>query len=283
MRTITTADGLVREYRIHIPASYDPAQPTPLVLNFPGTHDSVQRQLETTRTEDLADIEGFIAVVPVGYEESDHAAGDDRGPGEQHFTWNTGASPDLVDDSAFIDQLLDQLEGDACIDLDQVFTMGMSGGAAMGALVVCVMPDRIAAVASVAGFIDSAACIDRPPAVVFLGDDDYGFAFSQMNVDLWAASAGCSAAPDLTSISVDFEVELRSFTGCDDNGAVDLYVIEGGGHRWPGDTASLPQAWQDCCMPPACETNGFPCLGVTTLDIDATAVAWDFFQDHPIA
>jgi hypothetical protein len=36
-------------------------------------------------------------------------------------------------------------------------------------------------------------------------------------------------------------------------------------------------------MPPACETNGFPCLGVTTLDIDATAVAWDFFQSHPVA
>jgi poly(3-hydroxybutyrate) depolymerase len=81
---------------------------------------------------------------------------------------------------------------------------------------------------------------------------------------------------------VDLEVELRSYTGCDGNGEVDFYVIAGAGHRWPGDTSPLPPEF-DVATRPACLTNEYPCLGVTTLDIDATAVAWEFFQNHPMA
>jgi hypothetical protein len=39
----------------------------------------------------------------------------------------------------------------------------------------------------------------------------------------------------------------------------------------------------ECCVPPACPDSGFPCLGVTTLDLDATSLAWEFFQNHPMA
>jgi polyhydroxybutyrate depolymerase len=44
-----------------------------------------------------------------------------------------------------------------------------------------------------------------------------------------------------------------------------LYTIEGGGHNWPGGAQYLPRA----------------IIGRTSRDLDATAVVWQFFADHP--
>jgi poly(3-hydroxybutyrate) depolymerase len=49
--------------------------------------------------------------------------------------------------------------------------------------------------------------------------------------------------------------------GCQAGADVVFYTIEGGGHGWPG-------AGSDA--------------GVTTSEIDATGVIWDFFAAHPM-
>ena len=58
--------GVPRLVNVHIPTSYDPTQPTPLVLNFHGfTSDAVQEAL-LSQMSPLADANGFIVMYPVG-------------------------------------------------------------------------------------------------------------------------------------------------------------------------------------------------------------------------
>ena len=46
-------------------------------------------------------------------------------------------------------------------------------------------------------------------------------------------------------------------------------VVEGGGHAWPGSTFELPPELEDL-------------LGVTTHEISANDLMWDFFVAHPM-
>ena len=61
------------------------------------------------------------------------------------------------------------------------------------------------------------------------------------------------------------EVSGVQYTGCRDGADVIFYTIAGGGHAWPGGEP-LPSF----------------IVGHTTQDIDATAVMWEFFSQHPL-
>jgi polyhydroxybutyrate depolymerase len=52
-----------------------------------------------------------------------------------------------------------------------------------------------------------------------------------------------------------------------DGAEVVLYVIEGGGHTWPGRVGAGPVE---------------RLLGPSTRDIDANELMWEFFQRHPL-
>ena len=78
----------------------------------------------------------------------------------------------------------------------------------------------------------------------------------------FARKGGCDPEPEAGRIGAD--VELRRFRGCDDGAAVDFFVIEGGGHTWPGAAFDL-------------SSRG---LGSTTKDLDATETMWAFFERH---
>ena len=55
------------------------------------------------------------------------------------------------------------------------------------------------------------------------------------------------------------------YTNCDENADVIFYTVAGGGHSWPGG-GKLPKA----------------IVGHMTEDIDASAVMWEFFAQHPL-
>ena len=78
----------------------------------------------------------------------------------------------------------------------------------------------------------------------------------------WAEHDGCDAAFKDEPIGTD--VRKRTWTSCRAGGEVVFYIIDGGGHTWPG---SIP----------------IDSLGKTTTQIDASATIWDFFQAHPLA
>src|SRR3954468_17251235 len=60
------SSGLERTYLLHVPARYDPAKPTPLVLSFHGAGLWGAAQRDMSRWDEVADDEGFIVVYPSG-------------------------------------------------------------------------------------------------------------------------------------------------------------------------------------------------------------------------
>ncbi|MHC5543321.1 polyhydroxybutyrate depolymerase, partial [Singulisphaera rosea] len=59
-------------------------------------------------------------------------------------------------------------------------------------------------------------------------------------------------------------VQMKSYGPGREGSEVILYVIEGGGHTWPGGKARLPL------------------LGKTSREVSANDLIWEFFQKHPM-
>jgi len=61
------------------------------------------------------------------------------------------------------------------------------------------------------------------------------------------------------------DIVLLAYPDRAEAGDVVLYTVLGGGHSWPGGTP--PPRWR---------------VGSTTISVDATALMWDFFRQHPL-
>ena len=58
--------GLIRSYRLHLPARYDGASPAPLWLHVHGYTGSARHSDGWTGLSELSDREGFVLVFPQG-------------------------------------------------------------------------------------------------------------------------------------------------------------------------------------------------------------------------
>jgi len=260
------AGGVDRTYRLYVPASYDASTAMPLVLNFHGFASNALEQERYTDFPSLAEREGFIVATPEGTNDP------------QRWYIYGQAEAGYVDDFAFVDQLIDAISARYCIDPSRIYATGISNGGGMSSLLGCELNHRIAAIAPVAGSpYSELLCRDAGPmpVVAFHGTDDELVPFEggpggrlglpvtgvRGNMRDWAEHNGCNLTLQTERIAED--VVLESYGGCADGAGVHLYVIEGGGHTWPG-------ASRDIAL-----------LGETTQSISATEVAWRFFSDHP--
>lgn len=253
-------NGLARHYLLHVPSGYDGARGVALVLNLHGLGSSGEEQARYSRLPAKADEEGFVLVSPDG-------TGSPRG-------WDFLGKAGVDGDVALFNQLLDRLESDLCVDAGRVYAAGISNGALESERLGCVMPQRIAAIATVATTVFLPGCIDGPPVAVisFHGTADTYVPFkggtSIVNVPVppaedgtrgWAQHNGCSVEP--TTGSATEHVSILNYGGCRDGSDVVLYIVEGGGHTWPG-AVDVPR------------------LGATTQEIRATDTLWAFFASH---
>jgi polyhydroxybutyrate depolymerase len=255
-----TSGALERTYRVHLPPGYDNREPLPLVLNYHGLGGTALEQEFYSGLLAVSDAEGFILVSP-------DASGSAR-------SWASFVNiPNGTDDVLFTNALLDALITELCVDQDRVYATGMSNGGFMSSRLGCVLPDRFAAVAPVAGVYFPAleTCGSATPIIAFHGTADGTVPFERgrllgvipydgvrASLAAWAKHNGCgnAAAPR----NLRGSVALETFADCDAD--TQLYVINGGGHTWPG------------AMPIAS-------LGPTTPDIDAAELMWAFFEAHP--
>jgi polyhydroxybutyrate depolymerase len=255
--------GMTRTIRVHVPASYDPARPTPVVLDFHGYTMSAQAQEDMTRLPAKSDAAGFISVTPDG-------TGSLRG-------WNAGAccgtpAQTGLDDVGFVNLLLDQLEARLCVDTRRVFATGFSNGGFLSHRLACEASTRIAAIAPVAGMmgIDDCNPTRAVPVLHFHGTADTivpyagggasGFRSAADTDAGWAMRNGCDAATIETFARGDSR--CVSHAGCDGGSEVTLCTITGGGHTWPG--------------------GGYFPGGHITTDLSATDAMWAFFAAHPM-
>lgn len=274
-------DGLTREYRLYVPPDLDPAQPVPLVLVLHGgggTADGMEK-LTHSGFHDLADRDGFIVAYPQGV--------------DKH--WNDGrpledrAAQDDIDDVGYIAALIDHLAAEYPIDQTRVFATGISNGGFMSFRLACDLADRIAAVAPVTANLSAdlaARCApSRPvPVLIINGTKDplvrweggtiqvlrktRGDILSvDETVTTWLVLNDCPDTPAITPLpdadpGDHTRVRRERYAPCAADTVVELIVVEGGGHTWPGGYAYFPW-WL---------------IGRTSRDIDANEVIWTFFQ-----
>lgn len=259
--------GIERRYLLHLPPQYDGTTRLPVVFDFHGHGSSAAAQLVYSGIVPVADREGFVVVAPEGQGRP------------QHFTL-LGATETEADDVAFTIALLDELEGRLCLDASRVYATGMSNGGALSSVLACRAADRFAATGAVAALIYVPECDDTDRVASFVAmmgtaDPVVPFAGGRVNccgnpvipaapdtVASFARHHGCDPEPSTEAIGDD--VELQRFEGCDDGASVEFYVIEDGGHTWPGSPLDL-------------SSRG---LGNTTASLDATETLWAFFDRH---
>lgn len=262
-RTVTV-EGIERTYLLHVPTDYDRAA-LALVLTFHGWNSNAMAMQDRSRMNDTADREGFAVVYPQGIGDSFNAGGD-----------CCGDALDMnIDEGAFVRAILDDVAAVLCLDRRRVYSTGMSNGGFLSYRFACEMTDVIAAVAPVAAVVRVPTCEPSRPIPVlhfhgtsdaFVPDEGRSYVSPpvpsvQDTIDSWLQHNGCTGDPAVTYEQGDARCE--AWTTCDADAEVELCLITGGGHTWPGG------------MPA-------PNLGVTTTDISASDWMWEFFKRHAL-
>lgn len=279
-------DGLQRSYRIHIPPSL-PQNSTPalvfVVHGGGGTGEGMERTLTLGGFNTLADTHSFIVVYPDGFEKN----------------WNDGrknvtdpAHQQNIDDVGFFTALIENLTIEFNIDPCRIFSTGISNGAMMSYRLAIEIPDKIAAVAPVAGAlpvdllsynitdVSLSVCVisgTHDPLVPWEGGlvgtprNPRGMVISVPDsVQFWVTHNHCSVPPNVTLLP-DIDPNDHTWISRDiyrsgsNNTEVILYTIYNGGHTWPDGYQYLPESL----------------IGRTSHDMNANEVIWEFFSTHP--
>jgi polyhydroxybutyrate depolymerase len=276
------SDGVTRTYLLHVPPSYTADSGWPLVLALHGGGAQGRSMPGLTGLSRLADRYGFLVIYPDG-----------RGR-----SWNDGREdPDVpaqrmkVDDVSFLMGLVDEVSRRYRVDPARVYATGISNGGFMAQRLGCEASTRVAAIAPVVATIGvelAGRCRPiRPvsvlmvngaddPLVPFLGGRVRVFgrvrsgrvASVGETVAFWARHNGCGATPVITrepdrDPSDGVTVRREAFGRCRNGSEVILYVMEGGGHVWPGGPQYLPSRL----------------IGRASRDIDSEVI-WEFFSRH---
>lgn len=255
-RHVLESGGHKRHFWIRTPTSYDTNSSLPVVLDLHGSTSNPCEELCVSGLGALADAEQVIVVAPA-------ALGD---------TWNVPADRDGPDEVGFVADVLDYVETELPVDSRRLYAAGFSGGARLASLLGCVLSDRFAAVAAVAGLRHPEGCETgrTVPVIAFHGTADPinpyfggGPPYWQTGVERaledWRHRHGCEMSRwQRISSSVE---RLRCRRGREDR--IVFFRIENGGHRWPGSTADIGPEFGPPCGTPF-----------------ASALIWEFFRQH---
>ena len=241
-------DGLTREYLVHVPKSYRPGHPTPMLIALHGGGGDADFQADDSKYKLISKSEqaGFIAVFPNGYS---------RFPSGVLATWNAGtccgaAQKNNVDDVGFIREVIHRVERQANIDPQRVFATGMSNGAMMSWRLACEAPE-VRGIAPVEGTDNTTGqCVPSHPVPVieFHAANDPNVPFNG-GIGVGPSHTSFKSVPDtqgkwvlIDRASVAKVERVLTVPGahCDVHPAgrggapVELCVTDTGGHSWPG-------------------------------------------------
>lgn len=231
--------GQQRTYRVYRPLTVDPSKPASLVLILHGNSSTADDMANTTQFDMTADAHSFIAVYPDGLEKS----------------WNGDfccePAPTLrVDDLAFLNALIPQLERDYTIDKARVFMTGFSSGAIMTYRYACQGAVPLTAIAPVAGtmLLTQTCNPKQPTSLLAINGTSDGEVPYQGGHLLPGASANDQIVPSAPSVaalwaqlnkclatastSTTGPVTIDRRTGCSGGVSVQLETITGAGHTW---------------------------------------------------
>ena len=255
----------------------------PLILLLHGSGGDPRAALEMSGILDVAPSAGFVVAAPQA--PTPVRTGDDRPVGG--WSWAVPGVPHLDgtpatnrDDVRMILDLADAVS-DRFDTSGGVYLVGFSGGARMASAVALAAPHRVAGLGAVSGLRAGRAGgpglrapataghrADRPvPVIAFHGTEDpvnpvsgdglprWGYSVEDA-ARTWASRNGLSPLADTSRVARHV---VRHRYGAGTPGEVQLHLVEGGGHTWPGGAA------------------GDPRLGTPTREVSASALIVTFF------
>ncbi|MFI2411548.1 alpha/beta hydrolase family esterase [Streptomyces sp. NPDC018947] len=264
-------DGRTRTYLLHRP---DADGPRPLVVAFHGRGSDAAGLREQSRLEKAAGRRGMIVAYPEGI---DHGWG--------AGTRKTGQRPDPGLDVRFTEALIEHLVRTEGADPRRVYVAGFSNGGSMALRFAAERPGLLAGAASVSGQLPAGAAAVRPagpvPVMVVYGADDPVRPLAGLpspppdpdepilpsmsardSAEAFAAAGG--AGEPVTEAEEGYDRTVWRLGGGSGGragaGTVQLLVVHGAGHTWPGSAITPPK--------------GF---GPTSRALDATGTILDFF------
>lgn len=265
-QTITgsfTHGGITRDYRVYIPASYNPGTAVPLLLNLHGYGSDNTQQEAYGDFRPIADTANFIIVHPNGTFD-----------GSFKRYWNC-FDASVIDDKGFLSALIDTMMSRYAIEPNRIYSTGMSNGGYMSYDMAC-FDNRIAAIASVTGSMypaHKANCSpSRPvPAMQIHGTADMVVPYTgntgSVHIDslvrFWRDHNSCSSTPVYSSFpntntSDGCTAEKYLYTGGNGGSKVSFIKVIGGGHSWPGAPVNI---------------------AVTNHDFEASIEIWNFLRE----
>ncbi len=280
IRDVPGQGDWVREYKLHVPESYDPSVSAPVVFAFHGWQlNAVAYAIEGAAWQKKSDEAGFVLVMPNGIQRA--------GPGG---SFNAGtccgnASEEHLDDVALMRAIYGQLAARLNLDRRRVYAVGLSNGAFFSHRLACQASDLFVAIAAVAGAIgtpvfapnpsakapsDFETCAPKQPVAVLAvhGTRDRLVPYRAMLPSLqeWARLNGCTAeAKQAAQPESAGDTSCLTFAGCRGGVEVTGCTVQGGGHCWFGSKTcgiGVP--------------NGEQMFGPNSNTLDATEAAWQF-------
>lgn len=262
-------DDRFRYYALHLPVDVQYRQQIPLVLFLHGGGGSAKQAERTYGWVEKARAAGFAVAFPEGVENSGLLG---------MRTWNAGsccnyAVRNAIDDVGFIKALLSEIERNyPQLDTRQVYVTGMSNGAMMAYRLACELPERIRAIAPVAGSMGyEGPCAAQGVSLLHIHsklDEHVPFAGGE-------GVAGNNFPPAINGIKqwqelnncigeeknrLSAQLSLIHYRHCRSGAGVQLYITHDGGHSWPGARQR--------------RLRGDPVSDA----LAATDVIWDFFN-----
>lgn len=280
-RRVLLVAGHEREYFLIRPPTARGPSPVVFVLHGGAVGDG--RQTFRYGFQELGARDGVVTVHPSGIGEG----------------WNDGrdtpfllARSDAADDVAFFRAMIDSLVDQKIIDPARVYVTGGSNGGMMTMRLVCELGDKMTAAAPfiallperLAGRCTPARSI---PMLIMLGTDDRMMPFeggavaamsgddrgtvlsSNATFDFWRKQNRCDEGvsreqfPDADPTD-ETRVRLEKARGC--AAALEMVVVEGGGHRLPGEG---PRKYQNPVISAL--------SGVSSQDVKGRDLIWKFF------
>jgi len=257
------AGNLERTYLLHLPPASTRLTPTPVVLALHGWPMTADQMSSVTHLSGVADAHGFAVLFPQGYSRSWSVPGGASTPAH-----NAG-----VDDVAFISALLDSVGPRYSLDTSRVTATGISNGGYLVQALGCALASHLEGIVPVAAPLESPpriGCAPSKPVSVLeiVGTDDQDAASFPDTLAFWSRADKCpsaaitSALPDVAHDGTT--VTTVSFTGCFGGTEVTGYLVNGGGHAWPGGES----------------LGGADEFGVTSNQFSASELIWTFLSRH---
>ncbi len=278
-------DGTARTFKILRPDT----RPTPLVIVLHGNTQTGADIASRTAWPELARRERFTVVFPDGL----NRAWADFRPNANR----AGRAPPVgTDDIAFLARLIETLITEGTADPKRIYITGVSNGGAMTMTMICARAELFAAAASVIiNLTDESANACHPsrpvPLLMMNGTADPlipyqggrgtsrfavpGFWSTQKTFDFWRRANGCESwdagVEDLRDRDPTDQTTVTRITSrCPQGRDVELYRVNGGGHRMPG-------AASDARFPRIVDMM----FGPQNHDIDGAEAIWAFFARFP--